>query len=94
MLLSLTLQAVTIVGEGSLNAATIKQITFTENGTAKFSKTMKKQIGNPIIRVMYAKPQAKFDVIFYKNHLNVDWSLNYNEFHDSHGLMGMLQAYM
>ncbi|XP_065893478.1 inter-alpha-trypsin inhibitor heavy chain H3-like [Dysidea avara] len=81
-------QAVTIVGDGSLNAATIKHIAFTENGMAKFSKTMKKQTGNPIIRVMYAKPQAKFDVTFYKDHLNVDWSLNYDELHDSHGLMG------
>ena len=85
-------QQVTIVGEGSLNAAMVKQITFTENGTVKFTETIKKQSGNPTIHVVYTKPQAKFDVTFYHNHLNVDWSLNYDEFYDSHGLMGMLKT--
>ena len=83
-------QEVTIVGEGSLNAAMVKQITFTENGTVKFTQTIKKQSGNSIIHVMYTKPQAKFDVTFYSNHLNMDWSLKYDELHNSHGLMGML----
>jgi len=82
-------QEVVIVGKGNLKAAMIKQIIFNENGTAKFTQTMKKEKGNPVIRVMYTKPHAKFDVTFYKNHLNVDWSLNYDELHDSHGLMGM-----
>ena len=64
-----------ITDDGDFKAAMSKQITFTENGTVKFSHTMKKQEGNPIVRVMYTKPNAKFDVTFYKNHLNVDWSL-------------------
>ena len=87
-------QEVVIVGEGYLKAATIKQIVFTEKGTVKFIQRVKKWTGNPIIRVMYTKPQAKFDVTFYNNHLNVDWSLNYDEFHDSHGLMGMFSSYI
>ena len=82
-------QKVVVVSNGDLKATMIKQITFTENGTVKFTKTMKKQDGNPTIRVLYTKPRAKFDVTFYKNHLNVDWSMNYDELHDSHGLMGM-----
>jgi len=70
----------------------IKEITFNENGTAKFTQKTKKQKGNPVIRVMYFKPHTKFDVTFYKNHLNVDWSMNYGELHDTHGLMGMEQS--
>ena len=83
-------QEIVVVSDGNLKAAMIKQIIFNENGTAKFTHTAKKETGNPTIRVMYTKPQAKFDVTFYKNHLNVDWSMNYDELHNSHGLMGML----
>jgi len=83
-------QKVEIIGEGNLKAAIIKKIVFSENGTVKFTQAVKKQSGNPVIHVLYTKPHAKFDVTFYKNHLNVDWRMNYDEFHDSHGLMGML----
>jgi len=40
--------------------------------------------------MIYTKPRAEFDVTFYKTHLDVDWSLNYDEVHESHGLVGML----
>ena len=85
-------QEIVVVGDGNLKAAMVKEIIFNENGTAKFTQTTKKENGNPTTRVIYTKPQAKFDVTFYKNHLNVDWSMNYNELHDSHGLMGMIVA--
>ncbi|XP_065894910.1 uncharacterized protein [Dysidea avara] len=81
-------QEIVVVDDGNLKAAMVKEIIFNENGTAKFTQTTKKENGNPTTRVMYTKPQAKFDVTFYKNHLNVDWSMNYDELHDSHGLMG------
>ena len=32
---------------------------------------------NPIVHVVFDYPQAKFDIIFYKNHLNVDWKMQY-----------------
>jgi len=83
-------QDVVIVGEGSLKASMIKQIIFTENGAVNFSQSVQRKSGNPTIQVLYTKPQAKFDVTFYKNHLNVDWSMNYDEFYNSHGLMGMM----
>ena len=82
-------QDVVIVGKGNLKAETIKQIIFTENDTVKFTQSVEKKRGNPTIHVVYTKPQAKFDITFYKNHLNVDWSIHYDEFHHSHGLMGM-----
>ena len=85
-------QEVEIVGKGTLKATMVKDITFTENGTLKFTQTVHKQNGNPTIHVIYSKPQAKFDVTFYKNHLNVDWSMNYDRFYESHGLMGKLNC--
>ena len=81
-------QEILVVGDGNLKAATIKQIKFTENGTVKFTHTAM-QNGNLITHVIYTKPQAKFDVTFYNNHLDVDWRMNYDEIHGSHGLMGM-----
>ena len=78
-------QGVEIIGGGNLKAAIIKKIVFSENGTVKFTQTVQKQSGNPVIHVLYTKPQAKFDVTFYKNHINVDWRMNYDEFHDCHG---------
>ncbi|XP_065892985.1 uncharacterized protein [Dysidea avara] len=38
---------------------------------------VQKQNGNPTIHVMYTKPKAEFDVTFYNNHLNVEWSMDY-----------------
>ncbi|XP_065894701.1 IgGFc-binding protein-like isoform X2 [Dysidea avara] len=81
-------QEVVVVGQGSFKAAMVKKVVFTEHGTAKFTDTVQKQHGNPILHVMYSKPRAKFDVTFHKNHLNVDWSIDYDELHSSHGLMG------
>jgi len=81
-------QNVETVGFGKLQAQIVKTIVFTENGTVKFTQTVQKQNGNPTIHVIYSKPQAEFDVTFYYNHLNVDWRMNYDEIHDSHGLMG------
>ena len=82
-------QEVVIVGKGNLRASMVKQIIFTENGTVKFTQRMQKKSGNSVIRVIYTNPEARFDVTYYNNHLNVDWSIRYNELHDSHGLMGM-----
>ena len=83
-------QEVVVVGQGSFKAAMVKEVVFTEHGTAKFTNTVQKQHGNPILHVMYSKPRAKFDVTFHKNHLNVDWNIDYDELHGSHGLMGMI----
>ena len=70
-------QKVETVGFGNLQAHLVKKIMFTENGTVKFTHTVQKQNGNPTIHVMYTKPKAEFDVTFYNNHLNVEWSMDY-----------------
>ena len=83
-------QEVVVVGEGVLSAAMIKQIIFSENDTVEFTQKFQKQTGNPVIHVIYRKLQAEFDVTFYHNLLDVDWSMNYDKLFDSHGLIGML----
>ena len=81
-------QDVTIIGKGSFKAKVIKQINFTRNDSVKFTQRVTIPPGNPSVHVVFDDPQAKFDVTFYKNHLNVDWKLQYDEFADMHGLMG------
>ena len=56
--------------------------------SVKFTKGVEKQAGNPSVHVTYIKPQAEFDVSFHKDHLNVDWNLEYDKLSESEGLMG------
>ena len=83
-------QEVIMVGQGSFKAAVINQIIFNENGkiSVKFTKGMMKQAGNPTVHVEYTKPHTNFDVSFHHNHLNVDWSFQYENLPEMHGLMG------
>ena len=81
---------VIVVGQGSLSASMIKEITFDENDNVKFKQAVKKQPGNPTVHVTYNKQRADFDITFYSNHLNVDWNFKYNdkEVHKMHGIIG------
>ena len=83
-------QEVIMVGQGSFQASVIQKITFNEDGkmSVKFTKGVEKQAGNPSVHVTYIKPQAEFDVSFHKDHLNVDWNLEYDKLSESEGLMG------
>ena len=86
-------QEVIMVGQGgSFEASVIQKITFKGNGkmSVKFTKGVSKRAGNPTVHVTYTKPQADFDVSFHKNHLNVDWNLDYDKLTESEGLMGKL----
>ena len=58
------------------------------NISVKFTKGMARQTGNPVVRVIYAKPLAIFDVTFHSNHLDVDWKMQDDMIKHSHGLMG------
>ena len=64
--------------QGSFRTSAIKQIIFNEDGkvSIKFTKGLTKQSGNPIVHIIYSKPQADFDVAYHQNHLNmhVDWN--------------------
>ena len=77
-----------IFGYGKIKAAVIKNITFYESGKVKFIQAMKKEGGNPIIHVQYMEEQANFVVEFYKNHLDINWNLQYDKLHELHGLIG------
>ena len=81
---------VIVVGQGSLSASMIKEITFNENGNVKFTQAVEKQPGNPTVHVAYSKQQADFDVTFHTNHLNVNWNFPNTTYQLSamHGIIG------
>ena len=83
-------QDVIMVGHGKFKAAIIDQITFNKDGkmSVKFSKNKQNDGKNPVIHVKYEKPLAKFDVEFFKHHLDVDWDINYDTLSETYGLMG------
>ena len=83
-------QQVIIVGQGNFSASVIGQITFNKDGkmSVKFSKNKQTEGKNPTIHVTYEKPQASFDVEFFKYHLNVDWDIVYENISENYGLMG------
>ena len=79
---------VIIFGYGKIKAAVIKSITFYEHGKVKYLQAIKKQVGNPTVHVEYIKEQASFDVEFHKNHLDVNWNLQYDKLNELDGLIG------
>jgi len=81
-------QEVSVERQGSFRAAFIKDIIFSEDGGIKFTESIEKQVGNPTVHVIYAKPKAEFDVSFYKNHLDINWNIQYDELPELHGLIG------
>ena len=81
-------QDITIVKKASFKAKVIGQIIFTRNQSIKITQHVVIPSGNPIVHVIFDDPQAKFDITFYYNHLNVDWKMQYDEFSDMQGLMG------
>ena len=87
-------QEVIMVGQGSFEASVIQKITFDKYGkmSVKFAKGVSKRAGNPTVHVTYTEPQADFDVNFHKNHLSIDWNLDYDNFSESEGLMGKIQG--
>jgi len=83
-------QNVIIEKQGQFKAAVVKEVHIHgyNNISIKFTKGMMKQVGNPVVRVIYTNPLASFDVTFHRNHLDVDWKINDKMIQNSHGLMG------
>jgi len=81
-------QEVSVERQGSFKAAFIKEIIFSEDGGINFTESIEKQVGNPTVHVIYAKPKAEFDVSFCKNHLDINWNIQYDELPELHGLIG------
>ena len=85
-------QEVILVEQGVFKAAVIGQVAFNSNGkmSIKFTRKTLREGKNPVIHVTYEKPRASFSVTFYKNHLNVDWDIAYENVSEVYGLMGKL----
>ena len=86
-------QQLIVVREGSFKAAFIKEVVFSEDGNIKFIESINKQAGNPIVHVVFTKPEAKLDVTFYTNHLDINWGVQYEEVTELHGLIGELEQF-
>lgn len=79
---------VIIFGYGKFKAAAIKSITFHQSGRVKYIQSIKKRTGNPKIHIQFMEENASFAVEFHKNHLDVNWNLQYEKLHELHGLVG------
>ena len=79
---------VIIFGYGKMKATVIKSIIFYECGKIKYIQGAKEQEGNPTVHVQYVKEQASFDIEFHKDHLDVQWDLQYDKLHELGGLIG------
>ena len=60
----------------------------TGNIAVKMIRGLNRQAGNPTVTVFLTNPVASFDVIFHKDHLDVNWKMQTNEMDGSHGLLG------
>ena len=92
IVLDSTNQQVIIDGQGEFKASVVQELHIYghNNISVKFTKGMARQSGNPIVRVIYSKPLAIFDIAFHSNHLDVDWKMQDDMIKNSHGLMGKL----
>ena len=83
-------QEVIMVGQGKFKAEMIDKIVFSKDGnmSVKFTTNEQNKGRNPTIHVTYAKPLANFGVKFYKNHLDVNWDIIYENVSEIYGLMG------
>ena len=80
---------VILFGYGKFKAAAIKSITFHQSGRVKYIQSIQKRAGNPKIHVHFIEEHASFAVEFHKNHLDVNWNLQYDKLYGLHGLVGM-----
>jgi len=90
IVLDSTNQEVIIEGQGEFKATVVQELHIYghNNISIRFTKGMVRQSGNPVVRVVYTKPLAIFDVTYHPNHLDVDWKMQDDMNKNSHGLMG------
>ena len=90
IVLDSTNQQVIIEGQGAFKAAVVQELHIYghNNISVRFTKGLARQSGNPVVRVVYTRPLAIFDVTFHPNHLDVDWKMQDDMIKNSHGLMG------
>ena len=83
-------QSIKIEGNGYFKPQFLQQIVInnTDSITVKATHGLAKQTGNPSVTVLLNNPKASFDVIFHKDHLDVNWKMQDDEIDGSHGLLG------
>jgi len=87
-------QEVIIEGQGHFKAAVVQEINIHGHNNISVKIGVVKQVGNPVVHVVYTKPLASFDVTFHSNHLDVDWKIHDKMIQNSHGLMGKWEHYI
>ena len=86
-------QSIEIEGKGQFKPQFLQQVVIkdTDSIVVKATHGLIKQPGNPTVTVLLTYPQASFDVIFHKDHLDVNWKMQADEVDGSHGLLGKQQ---
>ena len=89
-------QEVYLPDKGHMKASLIKLIKVRKSGHVyiKFTKGLVAKEGSKDnrIRISHKQLDAKFDVTFYSDHLDVDWKIQDKLIPHSHGLMGKYPA--
>jgi len=85
-------QEVVLVNQGHFAVAAVDTVAFDKTGkmSVKFTRGLAKQMDNPLVHVVYAKPFATFDVSFYGNHLDVDWSMKCDDVPRTNGYVKLM----
>ena len=83
-------QSIKIEGNGYFKPQFLQQIVInnTDSITVRATHGLNKQTGNPTVTVLLNNPKASFDVIFHKDHLDVNWKMQDDEIDGCHGLLG------
>ena len=85
-------QEVYLPDQGHLKASFIRQIRIQENGhlNIRFTNGLDSKNGPKAnrIKISHEQLEAKFDVTFHSDHLDVDWKIQDKLIPHSHGLMG------
>ena len=83
-------QSVKIEGQGYFKPQFLEQVVInnTDSIAVKATPGLVKQNGNPSVNILLINPKASFDVVFYQDHLDVNWKMQADEIDGSHGLLG------
>ena len=83
-------QSVKIEGQGYFKPQFLEQVVINNTDTIAVKATpgLVKQNGNPSVNILSINPKASFDVVFYQDHLDVNWKMQADEIDGSHGLLG------
>ena len=83
-------QTIKIKGKGYFKPQFLERVVIndTDSVAVKATHGLVKQTGNPYVTVLLSNPKASFDVIFHKDHLDVNWKMQADEIDGSHGLLG------